>query len=111
MKGRLSAAVWVAAYLRRAAGAHKPAVVVRRGDAMAGQVLIRVDRCDGSGVVLAPSMGLDGGRIWLRATGPRPVSWAETQAYLDRQVKHDPDLWVVDIEARDDNPLLEEPIV
>lgn len=110
MGERLPAHVWVAAYIRRANAAHKPAMLVRRGDEHGGTILIRIDRLDGTGEVLSPSFGMKGERLWLRATGPAPVTWADTQAYIDRRIARDSDLWIIDIEARDGDAMLDEPI-
>lgn len=110
MSARLPAHLWVSAYIRRCNGAGKAAVLVRRGEAMGGIVLIRVDYLDGRGQILSPFHNMEGEKIWLRALGAEPKPWADTQAYIERQEKRDPDFWLIDVEAGDGDPLLDEPI-
>jgi hypothetical protein len=107
---RLRAGIWVRALIRRAETAGAAAYVARKGDETAGVVLVKVSTLDGLARVLSPSTGLDGGRLWLRATGAAPVVEAEAEAYIARQLKYDPDLWVIEIEDRDGRDFLGEPI-
>lgn len=95
---RLKTKLWVQAQLRLCDLAAIPFAVVRRGDPDAGAVLIKLDRGADGLVVLARGFGGDGQRIWLRATGDRPVSQSEADSYLARQVAFDPDLWILEIE-------------
>ena len=98
MTPRLRAGIWVRALIRRAETAGAAAFVVRKGDETAGTVLIKLSTLDGLACVLSPSTALDGGRLWLRATGAAPVAESEAEAYIARQLTYDPDIWVVEIE-------------
>lgn len=107
---RLTAEFWVKAHIRRCAVANVPAVVVRRGDATAGQVILKLNGFDAGCSVLVAGSSMDGGRVWRRATGAEPVSEADADAYIERQAGFDPDLWVLEIEDRDGRHFLEEPV-
>jgi hypothetical protein len=41
---------------------------------------------------------------WMRATGPNVVDQATVDAYIERQVQRDPDVWVVEFAAPDLSP-------
>lgn len=59
--------------------------------------------------VLAPTRDYERDRLWWRpATGDAPVPEADADAYLERERRIDPDLWVLEIEDRDGwNPFAE----
>ena len=61
--------------------------------------------------VFERTVDLDGNRAWLRATGADPVPESEADAFIARQAKFDPDLWVVEVESRDGSHLLDDPIL
>ena len=109
---RLKTDFWAAALLRR--WNHHTAVVatlVRRGDADAGTVLLKISRLDGTATVLSQTVTADGNRAWMRGTGTAPVADSEAEAYIQRQRKRDPDLWVIEIEDRHGLFVLDEPVV
>ena len=110
MEARLKAGVWVKAHLRRCAVEGIQAVIVRHGDDTAGSVLIKLNRLDGGCMVLSPSNRGDGVRIWLRATGAGTVPESDADGYIARQVKRDPDLWVIEIEDRQGRHCLDDPV-
>jgi hypothetical protein len=68
-------------------------------------------------VSMALRMGNAGGRFgegdlaWLRATGAAPVDQETADTYIARQVKYDPDLWVIEFEAPDLLPPFEAKLV
>jgi hypothetical protein len=104
---RLTADIWVAAYLARLRLAAIPAYVMRRGDGTAGAVLVKVATLDGRAQLWGrvPDL-MTGARRWERmAEGPE----AEMDASVARAGRVDPDLWVIEVEARDGRHLLDEP--
>ena len=103
---RLKSGIWVAAYLRLRHIDGTFAVVRRRGAEEAGAIFIRISRLDGTGELYgpAPQSAFDDSRPVDRAFSPcfkvQPVSDAEIESYLGRQIRFDPDLWVIDVEDR-----------
>jgi hypothetical protein len=97
-QARIKSSLWVQAQLRLCDRAAIPFVVMRRGDPDAGAILIKLDRGGQGFVVLSRGYRADGQGAWIRATGDQPVSDAEAEAYLERQVKFDPDLWIIAVE-------------
>ena len=96
----------VSAFLRRCAQSGEGAYILKRGDETAGAVLVKHARPDRTAVVYARRYDMDGDIVWERATGETPVTDKEADAYIDRRVKSDSDLWAVEIESRADVPPL-----
>lgn len=107
METRLKAEIWVKAYIRRCAVNGVPAFVVRRGDSSAGVVLVKINFLDGLARVFSQARQGDGEAIWMSATGESPVEDEQAQAYIDRQIKYDPDLWVVEVEDKEGRHFLD----
>lgn len=107
MAARLRSDFWVSAYLRRCNGAGAPAVLRRRGSPEAGAIHVVLDRLDGVQVLYgpAPQMLLDdsGERLFVEIARGDALA---VSARLDRELRFDSDLWIVDVEARDGDPRL-----
>jgi len=87
------------------------ATVVRRGDAEAGALFLKINRFSRGCEVFSGVSTPDGQSAWLRATGPAPVPEKDADAYLARQTRYDTDLWILEIEDPKGVFELREPIV
>jgi hypothetical protein len=99
-EARVKSGLWVQAMLRQGNATGRYGVVLRRGDADAGGILIVMRGRDGL-MVLAQARTGSGEAAWSRGTGKDPVDQATADAYLERQTRRDPDLWVLEFECPD----------
>lgn len=103
---RLKSGIWVSAYLRRCHVEGVFAVIRRRGADEAGVIFVKVNRLDDTADVYgpAPQSAFDDEYPIDRAFSPAmkamPASEAEAEAYLARQIRFDPDLWIIETEDR-----------
>jgi hypothetical protein len=97
---RIKAGLWVGMALRLGDRDGRPGMVLRKGDPDAGGVLVVLRGREGQ-TVLSQIRDGTGRLAWMRATGPAPVDQEAVDAYLARQVRFDPDLWVLEFEAPD----------
>lgn len=111
MDDRIQSSLWVGAEIRLANSRGTPMMVVRRGEAQSGVILVKINRLDGTATVLSQTRTPDGRLAWLRATGPDPVPEADADSYIDRQIRYDPDLWVLELEDRTGRIPFGEPIL
>ena len=107
---RVKARLWIQMALRLGDADGRPGAVLRSGDPDAGGILVVLRGREGLSVLSQVRAG-EGAASWLRATGPGPVEQEVADAYVARQVKRDPDLWVVEFEAPDLLPPFEGRIV
>jgi hypothetical protein len=89
---------------------NKPGMVLRKGDADAGSVLVALRGRSGV-MVLSAFRATDGELAWLRGTGPEPVDEATADAYITKQTRYDSDLWVIEFDAGDYLPPFEGKVV
>jgi hypothetical protein len=106
MEPRVKASIWVSMALRLADIAGRSGVVIRKGDPDSGGILCLLRGREGI-VVLSQVRDAEGRPAWMRGTGAVPVDETAADAYVARQVKRDPDLWVVEFEAPDLQPPFE----
>ncbi len=95
---RVKSSLLIAAALRQADIAGRPGAVLRRGDPDAGGILAVLRGREGLVVLSRTSLA------WMRATGETPVAQEEADAYVERQLRRDPDLWVVEFDTPDFTP-------
>ena len=79
------------------------AMLRRRGAAEAGAVFVVLDRLDGRAALFAPGPAdeLLGERRFVRAHDAEWIAPAEITLRLERELKRDPDVWIIDVERRD----------
>lgn len=105
----LSTDVWVGALIRRAQLEGAFATVVKKGDARAGAVIVKVwNPQDRRARLYTEAFGPDGDRLWMQPVESDQES--ELDAYVERQRRYDPDLWVVEIEDRQGRHFLTEKV-
>jgi hypothetical protein len=107
---RVKASLTVSIALRMGDMNAKPGMVLRKGDPDAGGILIALRGRAGI-TVLSRMTDPEGGHAWIKATGTTPVDQDAADAYIARQVKFDPDLWVLEFETPDMIPPFEAKIL
>ena len=110
MDAKIKAGIWVSMAIRLSDMAGRAAAVLRKGDPDSGGIVC-VLRGRGGVQVLSQIRDAEGRPAWLRATGPGAVDQETADAYVERQVQRDPDLWVVEFDAPDLQPPFEARIV
>lgn len=107
---RIKAGIFVRALIRRAEVEGASAYVVRKGAEEAGAILLKISRLDGTCVVLTQARRGEGELVWVKPLGDSTDD-ARTSAYFEKQVRFDPDLWIIDIEDRQGRTFVDEPVV
>lgn|SRR5215510_15187801 len=115
---RLKSGIWVAAYLRRCAVEGVFAAVRQRGAEEAGAIFIKINRLDGTATLYGPAPqtvfdeARPADRMFVAIVGreiPKPE--AEIEARLAREVRFDPDLWIVEVEDRAGRNFLDNVVI
>src|SRR5271167_865889 len=102
---RLKSSIWVAAYLRRCQTEGIFGAVRKRGAEEAGAVFVKVATLDGNATLYgpAPQTVYDESRpverIFLPAS-PQPQPEASVEERLVKELRFDPDAWIVETEDR-----------
>lgn len=107
---RLKAGLFVRALIRRVEVAGSHAMVVKKGSEEAGAVFLKIAKLDGTCTVLNQARRGDGELVWMKPLGD-DADDAAAQPYFDKQMKFDPDLWIVEIEDREGRAFVDEPVV
>jgi hypothetical protein len=102
---RLKSSIWVAAYLRRCQTEGIFGAVRKRGAEEAGAVFVKIGLLDGNAMLYAPapqtvydeSRPVE--RLFVPAS-PQPVAEAAVDERLARELKFDPDAWIVETEDK-----------
>jgi hypothetical protein len=108
---RLRADFWVAAYIRRCQMEGTFAVLRRRGAPEAGAIFIKVDNLSGSAALYGPApqseLGDSQGRLFARLHAAAWIEPGEAEQKLQRQMRFDPDIWIIETEDREGRAFLD----
>jgi hypothetical protein len=108
---RLKAGFFVRALIRRVEVAGAQAYVARKGSEDSGAVFLKIARLDGTCTVLDQARrGSESELVWVKPLG----DWtdeAKARAFFEKQIKFDPDAWIVEIEDRQGRTFVDEPVV
>jgi hypothetical protein len=107
---RIKTAIQIKAIIRRAEVAGAQAFLIRRGQEDAGALFLKLSRLDGTFMILNQARRGDGELIWTKPLGENVDESAASQ-YLEKQLRFDPDLWILEIEDREGRAFVDEPIV
>lgn len=113
---RLKSAIWVAAYIRRCESSLVPAMVVRRGAESAGAIFIKVNLLNQTARLFSPAPQTsfkdgDLSRRWQPVNAGEAEAEEKVDQRLAREIKFDPDIWVVEIEDRQGRSFLDGQVV
>jgi hypothetical protein len=115
---RLKSGIWVAAYMRRCHVEGAFAAVRRRGAEEAGAVYIKINRLDGTGILYGPAPqavfddAQPAGRVFTGILGSQAMaSEADIEGRLVREVRYDPDVWIVEVEDRAGRHFLDDAVI
>jgi hypothetical protein len=103
---RLKSAIWVAAYIRRCHLEGAFAAVRRRGAEEAGAIFVKLNRLDGTAELFGPapqSLFDDAGpfdRLFSRCLAEQPAAEAKIEERIVRELRFDPDAWIIEVEDR-----------
>ena len=100
---RLRSDIWVSAYMRTQQVGGGFATLRRRGADEAGAVYVVLDCLDGRCALFAPGPSDEetSERRFVRAHKAEWIDSPEISERLARELKRDPDVWIVDVERRD----------
>ncbi|NGP18668.1 DUF1491 family protein [Devosia aurantiaca] len=100
--------LWCMAFVRRHNDLGNMCVIARRGDPIAGQVFIELDHLDGTRSLFTPAPVVSRGRGqgWCSSVGS--VGWSRKKRdRIAQEAGFDPDLWVISVDLRGDDPGIE----
>lgn len=98
MEARLPAHLEVSALIRQVNAAGGFAMVLKKGEAQAGTILVVLCENGAAARLYERMPQIDGSRIWHCAKRQTPENAEDFVNYLDRRKQQDGDLWIVELD-------------
>ncbi|MBO44941.1 MAG: hypothetical protein CMM28_14580 [Rhodospirillaceae bacterium] len=109
MIARLPTNLWVKAHIAKCSALGVPVGVLHRGDPHSGIVVLKLNRLEAGCDILVQGRNERGALVWQPALEGRRVEEPEADAFIERQRQYDPDVWVIEVEDREERNLFENP--
>lgn len=101
----LKTEIWAQALIKRAEIGGASGYVIKKGDVDAGSVIVKISVSRDEAKILVPSRNMNGDLIFVDMTSQLKSKLTEGNTisraideYIERRLKFDADLWVVEIE-------------
>ncbi len=107
---RLPASIEASAFIKRAEVLGGTAVVLHKGDADRGSMLLLITERGQAVALLDRVLSMDGGYRWERQRALSESDPQQLAAYLERRRSRDPDLWVLELDIAQPERFIAETI-
>jgi len=104
MAPRVTSEFWVSAYKQVLEAQAIPLFIIKKGNAAAGAIIVRISDLQGKSKIFGQSFDMDGDRRWVELAAGKD---AEMDTVILRQKKVDSDLWILEVETRHGNHYLD----
>ncbi len=91
----------VSALLQMCHAKGEGAYVIQKGDRTAGALLIRQNHCNGTSTLYARRYTMEGEAEWQPVSDDDFQPDADIDTTIEKRLRTDPDLWVIEVETRD----------
>jgi len=98
MEERVKTRIWIQSFMKRFSNLGFMLTVAKRGDDDAGAVFLKINCMESGCRVYTHTRNDKGSFSWISDMGSEMISEEEAGKYVQRQIKYDPDIWVVEIE-------------
>ena len=95
----------VSAFVRRANAGGDFATVLQKGDAISGAIMLIGLVRGANPRVFERFPSLDGRFAWQSIQSTDPLTPEQVVALIEKRTRRDPDLWVIELDAADDERL------
>lgn len=99
MQARLSSSVQASALMRLAQAQGGFAAVLEKGDATSGAILVILAEKGRKVRILERVLQSDDAYFWQDVSGHAAENEEETKKFLDRRLKFDPDMWLIELDV------------
>jgi len=101
---RVTSEFWVSAYKQVLEGQAIPLFIIKKGNAAAGAIIVRISDLQGRSKIFGQSFDMEGDRKWVELAAGKDD---EMETVILRQKKVDSDLWILEVETRHGNHYLD----